>query len=298
MNVLVSLGTSIAYVYSVFAIVRSAAGSHLGDFFETSALLVAFILLGKYLEAIAKGRTSEAIQRLLSLAPTTATLLVPPGAEARGTGAGAGGAKREGSGERSREAGGAREASNGAACCQKRVSWDQPGGAAGAGRGGGVELSMRHGDRGTRGSGDGAGGAGARASADAEPSGAGSSGAGSLRVPERWATQSGARGGDARGAAGSDAEISGAFPETNGTSLTGYVEEEVPVGLLQPGDLVRVFPGARMPVDGVVVWGTSEADESMVTGEWRPVPKGPGDEVVGGSVNARGALVVRATRVG
>jgi len=75
-------------------------------------------------------------------------------------------------------------------------------------------------------------------------------------------------------------------------------EEEVPVDQLRPGDLLRVRPGERVPADGAVVEGASAVDESLLTGEPLPVDKLPGDEVVGGSLNQWGSLVVRVTRVG
>lgn len=75
-------------------------------------------------------------------------------------------------------------------------------------------------------------------------------------------------------------------------------EEEVPVRELRSGDLVRVRPGERIPADGAVVEGAAAVDESLLTGEPIPVDKLPGDEVVGGSLNQWGSLVVRVTRVG
>jgi Cu+-exporting ATPase len=73
---------------------------------------------------------------------------------------------------------------------------------------------------------------------------------------------------------------------------------EVPVGLLQPGDLVLVRPGDRVPIDGVVIEGDSSVDESMITGEPLPVARHADDEVIGGTLNVDGRLVVRAARVG
>ena len=82
MDVLVSLGTNASYGYSLISILHHHfMGHHVDDaykptdFFETSAMLITFILLGKYLEAAAKGRTSDAITQLLTLAPPTALLL-------------------------------------------------------------------------------------------------------------------------------------------------------------------------------------------------------------------------------
>src|ERR671919_170481 len=75
-------------------------------------------------------------------------------------------------------------------------------------------------------------------------------------------------------------------------------EEEVPVEQVEPGDVVAVRPGEKVPVDGEIVEGRSAIDESMVTGESLPVPKTVGDEVIGATLNQTGAFRFRATRVG
>lgn len=75
-------------------------------------------------------------------------------------------------------------------------------------------------------------------------------------------------------------------------------EEDVPLDQVQPGDLLRVRPGEKIPVDGVVVEGASAVDESMVTGESIPVEKRPGDRVIGATVNSTGTLIMKAERVG
>ena len=75
-------------------------------------------------------------------------------------------------------------------------------------------------------------------------------------------------------------------------------EHQVPVEELAVGDRIKVRPGEKIPVDGVVVDGDSAVDESMLTGESVPVEKSPGDEVVGATVNENGVLVVEATKVG
>jgi P-type Cu+ transporter len=75
-------------------------------------------------------------------------------------------------------------------------------------------------------------------------------------------------------------------------------EEDVPLAEVQPGDLLRVRPGEKVPVDGRVVEGSSSVDEAMLTGESMPVLKGPGDEVIGATVNTTGSFLFRATRVG
>jgi P-type Cu+ transporter len=75
-------------------------------------------------------------------------------------------------------------------------------------------------------------------------------------------------------------------------------EEDVTLDRVQPGDRLRVRPGEKVPVDGVVLEGTSAVDESMITGESIPAEKGPGTRVVGATVNGTGSLVMRAERVG
>ena len=160
MDVLVSLGTNAAYIYSIISVVHRRQLYESGlptsdtDFFETAALLITFISLGKLLEAHAKGKTSEAVTRLLQLAPSVAVL---------------------------------------------------------------VTL---------------------------------------------------------------DAE--------------GHVvrEEEVASGLIQRGDLLKVLPGARIPADGEVRAGRSHVDESMITGESRPVQKAAHSAVISGSINSGGMLII------
>ena len=80
--------------------------------------------------------------------------------------------------------------------------------------------------------------------------------------------------------------------------VRGELEVEIPVGDVQVGDEIRVKPGEKVPVDGELVAGTSNLDESMVTGESVPVAKSVGDEVIGATVNQTGAFTMRATRVG
>ena len=75
-------------------------------------------------------------------------------------------------------------------------------------------------------------------------------------------------------------------------------EEDVPLEKVRAGDLLRIRPGEKVPVDGVVVSGESTVDESMVTGEPMPVHKIAGDRVIGATVNGTGSLVMRAEKVG
>ncbi|HEV2132236.1 MAG TPA: heavy metal translocating P-type ATPase, partial [Longimicrobiaceae bacterium] len=80
--------------------------------------------------------------------------------------------------------------------------------------------------------------------------------------------------------------------------LRGGAEVDVPIEELRQGETVIVRPGERVPVDGEVLSGTSAVDESMLTGESLPVEKGPGDAVIGGTINRTGAFRYRATRLG
>ncbi|KAL6903833.1 hypothetical protein ACP4OV_004646 [Aristida adscensionis] len=162
MDVLIALGTNTAYFYSVYSVLRAATSQDYmaTDFFETSSMLISFILLGKYLEILAKGKTSEAIAKLMDLAPETATLLIH----------------------------------------------DQEGNVVG--------------------------------------------------------------------------------------------EKEITSRLIQKNDVIKVVPGGKVAADGFVIWGQSHVNESMITGESRPVAKRKGDTVIGGTVNENGVLHVRATFVG
>lgn len=76
------------------------------------------------------------------------------------------------------------------------------------------------------------------------------------------------------------------------------VEQDIPVEQVIAGDLVRVRPGEKVPVDGVIIEGRSALDESMLTGESLPVEKGAGDAVIGATLNRSGSFVFQATKVG
>jgi Cu+-exporting ATPase len=80
--------------------------------------------------------------------------------------------------------------------------------------------------------------------------------------------------------------------------VRGGQEEDVPLEAVVPGDLLRVRPGEKVPVDGRLTEGASNVDEAMLTGEAEPVPKGDGDPVSGGTLNTTGSFVMRAERVG
>ncbi|KAH7439364.1 hypothetical protein KP509_04G057700 [Ceratopteris richardii] len=161
MDVLVAMGTTAAYMYSVFAIFYTACtGRSLVTYFETTVMLLNFVLFGKYLETVAKGKTSESIGKLLALAPTTAVLLI----------------------------------------------FDD----------------------------------------DGNP----------------------------------------------------IKEKEIDAQLIERGDVLKVYPGSKVPADGIIVRGTSHVDESMITGEAHPIPKDVGDNVIGGTLNMNGVLHLRVQHVG
>jgi Cu+-exporting ATPase len=87
-------------------------------------------------------------------------------------------------------------------------------------------------------------------------------------------------------------------PKTARRITAGGEDQEIPLATVQVGDRLRVRPGDGVPVDGVVLEGSSAVDESMVTGESMPTSKAVGDAVIGGTVNGTGSLVMRADKVG
>ena len=90
----------------------------------------------------------------------------------------------------------------------------------------------------------------------------------------------------------------GLAPNTARIVRDNGVEEDIPLEHVQRGDKLRVRPGEKIPVDGIVVDGTSSVDESMVTGESIPVQKESGQNVIGGTVNGTGSFVMEAQRIG
>ncbi len=90
----------------------------------------------------------------------------------------------------------------------------------------------------------------------------------------------------------------GLAPKTARVLLSSGSEEDAPLEFVRPGMRLRVRPGEKIPVDGVVLEGESSIDESMITGESIPVEKAPDDKLTGGTLNGTGALVMRTERVG
>jgi len=80
--------------------------------------------------------------------------------------------------------------------------------------------------------------------------------------------------------------------------IRGGVEQDIPIDRVVVGDLVRVRPGEKVPVDGLITEGRSALDESMLTGESLPVEKAPGDAVIGATLNTSGSFIFKATKVG
>jgi Cu+-exporting ATPase len=93
-------------------------------------------------------------------------------------------------------------------------------------------------------------------------------------------------------------KLLGLAPKTARRVKADGSEEDIALELLQGGDRLRVRPGEKIPTDGVVLEGTSAVDEAMISGEPIPVEKGPGDRVVGATINGNGSLIMRAEKVG
>ncbi len=101
-----------------------------------------------------------------------------------------------------------------------------------------------------------------------------------------------------RRASGTIESLIGLAPKMARLVLDSGEERDVPIELLGPGQVVRVRPGEKVAVDGVVVSGASSVDESLLTGESLPVEKTAGDKVIGGTMNGSGTLLFRAEAVG
>lgn len=93
-------------------------------------------------------------------------------------------------------------------------------------------------------------------------------------------------------------ELAKLQPKTAILIVEGESDREIPIELVQRGDLLRIAPGSNVPTDGIVKSGTSSCDESMLTGESMPVVKGPGDYVFGSTINQQGTLVIESSCFG
>ena len=101
-----------------------------------------------------------------------------------------------------------------------------------------------------------------------------------------------------RQASGALNELAKLMPDQAELLLPDGGVKVVPTSVLKPGDIVLIRPGASIPADGEVVEGGSDVNESMITGESRPVKKGPGEEVIAGTINGQGSLRVKVTATG
>jgi P-type Cu2+ transporter len=100
------------------------------------------------------------------------------------------------------------------------------------------------------------------------------------------------------GASGALEALVRLLPSTAHRILPNGDQEEVPVAELKPGDRVLIKPGEKVPIDGIIISGRSNFNESMLTGESRPVTKAEGQEVVGGAVNGEGAVTIEIRKTG
>lgn len=101
-----------------------------------------------------------------------------------------------------------------------------------------------------------------------------------------------------RGTTGALSELAKLIPQTAHLIQNGKVIKDIKTEELQKGDTILVKPGEKIPIDGVIVDGESSVNESMVTGESRPVGKKKGDTVIGGTLNQDGSLTIQVTKVG
>lgn len=90
----------------------------------------------------------------------------------------------------------------------------------------------------------------------------------------------------------------GLSPKTARRIKEDGIEEDVPIDSVRKGDLLRIRPGEKIPVDGIIIEGISSIDESMITGESIPVQKEKGDNVIGATINGTGTLIIRAEKIG
>jgi Cu+-exporting ATPase len=222
MDSLVALGASAAVLYSLYGTVQIYLGNTTfahNLYFESAAVILTLITLGKYFEAVSKGRASSAITELMGLAPKTAHVIRKSGV---------------------------------------------------AGGGGDAVVDLSPDELLTLNNGT------------SVPTTAGST----------------AIAGTAGHANTNHANTDATLASSTATSSSESSEMEIPLDEVVVGDIVVVRPGEKIPVDGVIIAGTSTVDESMITGESLPVTKGEGDSVVGASINKNGTFRMTATKVG
>ncbi|KKR78676.1 MAG: Copper-translocating P-type ATPase [Parcubacteria group bacterium GW2011_GWA2_40_8] len=100
-----------------------------------------------------------------------------------------------------------------------------------------------------------------------------------------------------RGAQGALKELAKLLPDT-AEVIRGNITQVIPLNELKSEDLVLVKPGGKVPADGQIIEGHSELNESIITGESKPVSKKVDDEVIAGSINGDGALTIKVTKIG
>ncbi|CAI5502248.1 unnamed protein product [Closterium sp. Naga37s-1] len=263
------------------------------DFFETSALLISFIMLGKYLEAVARGKTSDAIGKLLKLAPDTATLLeVVPSRD--------GGSFTRGNGMQEEPDYSFQSDDVALFDSTRQVGFSFKSDVAsvdlcvadgcdvGGGREKEVMMTLMGGDGGDVGM-----------VRDVTLESAASAAAleearGLIAGEEKRGYELGKK----EENEGKEEKEGKEGVEGKGREMRVVGEREIEAALIQRGDIIRVVPGAKIPTDGVVVWGQTYVNESMITGESRPVLKQLDSPVIGGTLNLAGSIHVQATRVG
>lgn len=226
MDVLVCLLTQIAYWFSVLAIasgVWHGSDSPPKVLFETTAMLVAFVSFGKWMESKAKGATSSALSRLVSLTPTTCQILESEAAEAAAKAAEVGELPSMSPSDLSNQ--------------PSELLSDLP-----------SKLSNPPSE--------------SPSAADAADD----------NLPSK--------------------------PSAAGAASASSGFRSISVDLLQKNDIAVILPGGKIPADGTIVYGETEVDESLLTGESMPVHKRPGDSVVGGSINGPFLVHMRVTRAG